>query len=409
MNNNRIKNQHFLGIVVLWIILLAGCKAETLSPTATLDTSPGQTQTAQSIGLQKTVQAGEAAVAQLTELARPTITPTLAPTLAPIATRTRAPSATPISPATATATLPPSPTPLPISPTASARCDIAAFVADLSVPDNTAFRPGETFTKTWRVRNSGSCEWTAGYALIYSSGEQMGGPNEMILPAAVPSGAAIDISLNLTAPAEAGTYAGFWALRNAAGSLFGMGETASMAFWVQIQVIEGTSNVLGMARNYCLAEWRTNSTWPIECPTMFGPQMDAGRGVIAHDETPRLENGSIDNERALIMHPQATEGGFITGEYPILEIHQGDRFKAVIGCLYGNVDCNVTFVLSYRIVGQSSVELGHWSQIYDDQITMVNENLSELAGKQVNLILTVLSNNSGQEDWAFWLAPRVER
>jgi hypothetical protein len=167
--------------------------------------------------------------------------------------------------------------------------------------------------------------------------------------------------------------------------------------------------VLDLAQNYCLAEWHTNSTWPIACPTVFGPGTDPGLGVIAHSDAPRLENGSIDDERALVMFPQATRGGFITGEYPVLEVHSGDRFRAVIGCLYGNVDCDVTFVLSYRQEGQSAVELGRWQQVYDADAYSIDLNLSALAGQQVRLILSVLNNGSGVENWAFWLAPRVER
>ena len=383
-------------------LLLAGCSGQAETPAPTLDIRPGQTQTAQYAVLQHTLQAGAAAVAQLTELARPTATVTFAPT------RTPFPSATPRPSSIPTATLPPSPTALLVSPTPG-RCDAADFVMDLSVPDNTLFRPGEAFTKVWRVRNSGSCEWTADYALVFSSGAQMGAPDEVALPGVVAPGATVDISLDLTAPAESGTYTGFWALRNAAGSLFGMGETATMAFWVQIQVAEGTATVLDMAQNYCLAEWHTNSTWPVECPTVFGPELDARRGVIAHNDAPRLESGATDDERALIVYPQATDGGFVTGEYPILEIHDGDRFRAVVGCLYGNVDCNVTFVLSYRLQGQSPIELGRWLQVYDKDIASIDLDLSRLAGQQVSLVLTVFNNGSGEEDWAFWLAPRVER
>jgi hypothetical protein len=33
------------------------------------------------------------------------------------------------------------------------------FVADVNIPDDTIFRAGETITKTWRIRNSGTCAW----------------------------------------------------------------------------------------------------------------------------------------------------------------------------------------------------------------------------------------------------------
>src|SRR5512143_3278895 len=39
-------------------------------------------------------------------------------------------------------------------------CDWAQFVADVTVPDGTSYAPGTTFTKTWRLKNIGSCTWT---------------------------------------------------------------------------------------------------------------------------------------------------------------------------------------------------------------------------------------------------------
>jgi hypothetical protein len=38
--------------------------------------------------------------------------------------------------------------------------DIAAFVADVTIPDNTVMAPNQPFTKTWRLRNDGTCTWT---------------------------------------------------------------------------------------------------------------------------------------------------------------------------------------------------------------------------------------------------------
>ena len=47
------------------------------------------------------------------------------------------------------------------------------FVADVTVPDGTAFGPHEHFIKTWRIRNSGSCDWTD-YHVVFDNGEPLG-------------------------------------------------------------------------------------------------------------------------------------------------------------------------------------------------------------------------------------------
>ncbi len=115
--------------------------------------------------------------------------------------------------------------------------DRAAFVADVTIPDNTEITTGDVFTKTWRLRNEGTCTWTASYDLVYSHGDKMSGPNDLDLGGVVAPGNTVDISVELTAPGDAGAYQGFWLLRNNEGILFGLGEDANVAFWVKIQAV----------------------------------------------------------------------------------------------------------------------------------------------------------------------------
>jgi hypothetical protein len=96
---------------------------------------------------------------------------------------------------------------------------------------------GDAFTKTWRLKNIGSCTWTSGYKLVFDRGDAMGGPAEVQLTTGtVAPGQTVDVSVNLKAPAQTGTYQGYWKLRNASGVLFGWGDKASSAFWVKIKV-----------------------------------------------------------------------------------------------------------------------------------------------------------------------------
>lgn len=125
----------------------------------------------------------------------------------------------------------------------SALCDAARFVADITAPDGTPFTPGATFTKTWRLKNTGSCSWSASYALVFDSGEAMGGPASLPLPGAVAPGQEIDLSVPLTAPAKTGTYRGYWRLRNAAGEMLPIEKGYNgRSFFVEIQVKPGASN-----------------------------------------------------------------------------------------------------------------------------------------------------------------------
>jgi Ig-like domain from next to BRCA1 gene len=57
----------------------------------------------------------------------------------------------------------------------TAPVDDGAFFLDVTVPDNTQFTAGASFTKTWRLRNTGTTTWSTAYRLYFITGNQMGG------------------------------------------------------------------------------------------------------------------------------------------------------------------------------------------------------------------------------------------
>lgn len=154
-------------------------------------------------------------------------------TMLAIPTRTSIPAtATPLLP---TSTPVPTNTPFPTA-TAVSYCDWVNFIKDVTIPDGTKFAPGETFTKTWRLKNQGTCTWTSDYMLVFTSGDPMGGTTALRLPGNVYPGQTVDVSVTLTAPTKRGHFIGYWMLRNPSGLLFGYGDRASQAFYVEINV-----------------------------------------------------------------------------------------------------------------------------------------------------------------------------
>ncbi|MBN1452226.1 MAG: hypothetical protein JW963_14520 [Anaerolineales bacterium] len=147
-----------------------------------------------------------------------------------------APTQTPLPPTTipTSTPVPATNTPLPTVTTVS-YCDWVSFVKDVTIPDGTAFGPGETFTKTWRLKNRGTCTWTPDYMLVFTSGEAMGGTTAVRLPGYVSPGQTVDVSVTLTAPDPSGKHIGYWMLRNPSGALFGYGDKANQAFYVEIR------------------------------------------------------------------------------------------------------------------------------------------------------------------------------
>ena len=116
----------------------------------------------------------------------------------------------------------PAPTGTPTVSAPAAPCvDDAAYMADVTIPDNSRLATGEVFTKTWRVKNTGTCAWSGGYKLIFERGQQMGGPTEAAISAAVPAGGTAEVGVPLKAPDAAGVYSGVWRLANDRGARFG--------------------------------------------------------------------------------------------------------------------------------------------------------------------------------------------
>ncbi|MBI2334093.1 MAG: peptidoglycan-binding protein [Chloroflexi bacterium] len=126
----------------------------------------------------------------------------------------------------------------PVIPTQTGTpCNLASFVGDVTVPDNTNFIVEKPFTKTWRLKNAGTCTWTSAYQLVFDSGERMSGPeSKQLTTSTVAPGETIDISVDLIVPGLAGTYKSNWKIKDDKGEVFGL---ASGPFWVQIKVKRG--------------------------------------------------------------------------------------------------------------------------------------------------------------------------
>lgn len=159
------------------------------------------------------------------------------PTVIPTATTEEEEQATDPPPATETETPPttePTETPIP--------CNAAEFVKDITVPDGKKFDPGAAFTKTWRLKNAGSCAWTSGYDLVFSGGDAMSGPGaQQLTSEPIEPGETIDVSVDLNAPASAGIYRGNWELRDPSDVNFGIENSSTGVFWVEIEVVEPTA------------------------------------------------------------------------------------------------------------------------------------------------------------------------
>jgi len=124
-------------------------------------------------------------------------------------------------------------TPDGIASTSPATCkDSAILVEDVTYPDNTRVPASQSFTKTWKLQNVGTCMWK-GYKIAFSSGDRMSSPDSVPVPE-TPSKSPVEVSIDLTAPSTDGLYRGNYELRNEKGEVVLIG--IEKVFWVQVIV-----------------------------------------------------------------------------------------------------------------------------------------------------------------------------
>ncbi len=74
-------------------------------------------------------------------------------------------------------------------------CNRIDFRGDVNHPGWNQNYRRNSFVKTWRLRNDGSCTWTTAYDLAFVDGDRMGAPTSWI-PKQVKPGESIDISVS---------------------------------------------------------------------------------------------------------------------------------------------------------------------------------------------------------------------
>ena len=250
----------------------------------------------------------------------------------------------------------------------------------------------------------GTCTWTSDYALVFVDGDQMKAGGIVRLVGRVKTGETVDLSVDMVAPGTSGNYTGYWMLRNQSGNLVGFGPGAGEVFWVDIKVQKVETEIAyKFISHYCEGEWRSGSG-ELSCPGEVGDP----EGFILKLDTPRVE-GREDNEPALYTRPERVEEGWSSCRFPGIDIKPGDRLGAVIGGLQGAESCNVVFQLDYEGRDGFVHTLGRWHEVFDEKIWPISVELTELAGENVRFIFRVEANGSPEEDWAFWLNPRILR
>ncbi|TAK12850.1 MAG: hypothetical protein EPO32_07305 [Anaerolineae bacterium] len=122
----------------------------------------------------------------------------------------------------------------------SGSCTYSASFETETVPDGTQHPFGKAFTKTWRVKNTGTCTWDGSVNLMWIGSETDGQPSEELMGAeavtaiitqSVPPGEYLEVSVDFVTPSKVGTYRVYFKFRSA-NAIFGIGGDGNL--WVEI-------------------------------------------------------------------------------------------------------------------------------------------------------------------------------
>jgi hypothetical protein len=209
----RKKNILMGAVVFILSLFITACGPVNLVVPTPTEPDPGPVLT----GVAQTAQS------RLTEMAQQTPSPEPA-TETPVPSPT--PSATPeVTPEESS----PDATPPTVAPRPGGGVDNSVMASE-TVLDGSQFQPGASFTKTWRFLNNGSTTWTNGYELVHIGDELMGAKSPVSIPYDIPPNSVVDMAVDMKAPAQTGTFRGYWRMRNPQGQFFGD------RVWVEIVV-----------------------------------------------------------------------------------------------------------------------------------------------------------------------------
>jgi len=222
-------------------------------------------------------------------------------------------------------------------------CDAAQFISDVTIPDGTVLNLGQTFTKTWRLKNIGICPWNSSYTIVFDVGDQMGGPLSIPLPVSVAPGQEVDLSVDLQAPGEAGKYRSYWRLRNPEGFLLSVENGyKKKSFYVDIQVKNDPG---GLPREFAVTNVTFNVTRLGTCETgsyVIAAAVRANRpGEISYSwkrsdgTTDPLSNGKLVFETAgtqAISYTWASGATGLSVTLSILTPIEQDFGPALLNC-----------------------------------------------------------------------------
>jgi hypothetical protein len=301
---------------------------------------------------------------------------------------------------TSTVTLTPKPKPAGTD-TPGPDCNRAAFIRDVTIPDGSTILPNSDFTKTWELKNTGTCTWNKNYSVIFANkGQAFSGAasTQLMKDGEVKPGESVIATVSLRAPGEPGDYESYWNLRAADNQVFGTGPSGAIPFFVKFHVAEEYS----FAEHLCSAQW-SSGAGGVPCPGKDGDS----QGYVLPVQNPTMEDNQQRDGLGWLSVAQPVSNGFLVGRYPAVMVPPHSDFRATLSCNLGTTGCYVRFMITYQVDNGPEQVLGEWNEGYEGGVTEVVKDLDMVGGRSTSFNFYLYVNGALDQGKGVWFFPRI--
>jgi hypothetical protein len=267
------------------------------------------------------------------------------------------------------------------------------FLSDVTFPDGTMTLPLTTFTKSWYVQNTGTCEWTKYYSIVYLSGDNVGTAKEFPLFTSdklLKNGESAIISVIITAPEKQGEYSTYWALKSPDGQIFKGGDSA-----------EGypLSSKFKVGSQYNFYENLSGAICSDDSGLFFCGSSDrsSGRGVAYYSASPTVES-NYAGQPSIVIGPPLKENGKTRVTFGPIRVPRGTWLRAAVSCPPNAPGCDNFVRLFVQVEGSTEQRVTETQENNDGYVTEWNIQLSDYGYHDQSLTYTFEVQANGGSD-----------
>ena len=155
--------------------------------------------------------------------------------------------------------------------------------------------------------------------------------------------------------------------------------------------------------NAAKASWKNGSGQSLPFP---GSPKDK-RGFVRTLKEGHLHTGN-KAVKMIQTHPEWKKRGTIVGTFPLMKFDGAFKFKAVVGFLKGAAQSDgARFGVYIKADGKTRRLAG--KTVKPNKYQQLEVDLSRYKGKTCQLILKVDAGRNSAQDWAVWVAPKLEK